>query len=193
MLVGVTGYAQHGKDSVGARLVDSWGYTRFGFADPLKAMALAVDPVIPYDSSSWDTLSAIVAREGWEGAKSIVEVRRFLQVLGTEGARGTFGEDCWVHALEGRIVDSEAENVVVTDVRFPNEARWLHRHSGVLIRVIRPGWPYDPAHASERYVPELAADFVIDNGGDLADLAAKVDAIAADLEEGFTTSWQVTL
>ncbi|MEM2973887.1 MAG: hypothetical protein QXS50_07040, partial [Candidatus Caldarchaeum sp.] len=67
------------------------------------------------------------------------------------------------------------------------EAAFIKRHGGVLIRVIRPNFNngVDPNHESERHVPNLPADFEIINDGDLTDLAMKVDAVMADIQEGF--------
>ena len=45
-MIGLTGYAYVGKDTLAGLLVRSHGYHRLGFADPLKAMLLALDPVM---------------------------------------------------------------------------------------------------------------------------------------------------
>ncbi|MES2156013.1 MAG: hypothetical protein V4510_12845 [bacterium] len=160
-IIGITGYAQHGKDSLatGLGLV---GYERIGFADALKAMALDVDPIIyvPLASNTVTRLSELVGRMGWEEAKQYAEVRRFLQQLGTR-AREHLGPDVWVQALERRWLESGITNLVVPDVRFPNEAEWIHRHSGVMVRVNRPDFDNGVGtdHPSEKFVPTLPVDF----------------------------------
>lgn len=188
MLVGVTGRAQHGKDTIAMRLVDAWGFTRKGLADPLKELALTLNPVIPWDSASWDTLEVIVKESGWERAKTYPEVRRILQVLGTEGCRGTFGENCWVDALENWWVDSGVQHLVVPDIRFHNEAAWVHRMGGILIGVHRPGYYSGVSleHPSEKDIPFLDTDVNLSNAGDVFDLWQRVDALAADIMEGFS-------
>lgn len=192
MLIGITGRAQHGKDTLGARLVERHGFTRIAFADALKRMALVLNPVITeyMDAEGLTTrLLHVVEASGWEVAKTFPEVRRFLQVLGTEAVRDIIGEDSWVQALERAIVESGAKDVVVTDVRFPNEAAFIRRHNGVIIGVERPnfdnGVPTD--HPSEANVEALvwAADYVLNNDGTLADLERKLDTIGFDLTEGF--------
>ena len=46
MIVGITGYAQHGKDTAAQVLVTEFGFVRVGFADALKELALAVNPIV---------------------------------------------------------------------------------------------------------------------------------------------------
>jgi hypothetical protein len=183
-LIGVTGHAQHGKDTVGKRLVEQWGYQKFAFADRLKSMALVLNPVIA--NLPFLRLADIVERDGWEEAKRWTEVRRFLQVLGTEGVREHLGEDAWVNALDLAIARAgDPTNVVITDVRFPNEAKYIHEMNGTLIRVVRrneDGSPFINGvmdHPSERYVDRLPADFVINAlSGDFVHVNTAVDIIA---------------
>ncbi|NED29195.1 hypothetical protein G3I37_30615, partial [Streptomyces anulatus] len=58
------GKARSGKDSVGAHLVRRYAYTRLAFADPLKEMALAVDPLIPLSHGVHGRLSLLVQGVG---------------------------------------------------------------------------------------------------------------------------------
>jgi hypothetical protein len=212
VLIGVTGRAQHGKDSIGRILVEQYGFQRYAFADALKSMALALDPIVKtrvvsrtsYNSggSRWDEtyddvthtrLRSFVDSFGWEEAKKEPEVRRFLQVLGTEGVRDHLGEDAWVRALEKRMWEDGAlpkGNAVVTDVRFPNEAAWIANMGGEVWRVKRVVWqndaepsqfdsyvPFDNGlgtdHPSERYVDQLPAMHEV-TAADLRELSVKV-------------------
>lgn len=183
-IIGVTGLAQHGKDSTGQHLVTQYGYKRYAFADALKSMALALDPFVD-DGLGFYRLNHIVEEEGWEGAKQYPEVRRFLQVLGTEGVRDHIGEDAWVDALDRQWTADGMPLAVVTDVRFPNEAAYIKEVGGVLLRVFRPGFDNGVAqHASEAHVLNLPANFNIE-AEDLGSLVRAVDAVMGDLREGF--------
>ena len=190
-MIGVTGYAQHGKDSVGKFLVEEYGYTRYAFADQLKSMAFTLNPIVQTYSfpKHPERLQTLVGLMGWDKAKEIAEVRRFLQVLGTEAVRDHLGEDAWVDALDLKLkVDGfmakdergmyypyvwPGAKVVITDVRFPNEAAWVRKLGGKLWRVKRvvkdpdPKYdnlyvPYDNGlgkdHPSERFVGDLEVD-----------------------------------
>ncbi len=161
MLIGVTGYAQHGKDTVANLLVREFGFTRIAFADTLKRMALVLDPIVTSDREPW-RLAPLVKRVGWEQAKQNPEVRRFLQVLGTEAVRDNLGADSWVEALDMK--RNGIEDVVIPDVRFENEAHYI-QSNGQLWGVRRfvddddLRTPYDngigTTHPSEAVVGEL--------------------------------------
>lgn len=151
-------------------------------------MAVTLDPYIPHEGHAvthTDRLSAIVRDLGWENAKKISEVRRFLQVLGTEGVRGHLGERAWVQATAKAIKDSGAEKVVISDVRFPNEAAWVHAQGGKIIRVVRMNAGFGTFdngvgknHPSEKFIEGLPYDYKITaRTGELDRLIKKVDRI----------------
>src|SRR6266511_6207822 len=99
-LIGLTGYAQSGKDSVAGFLKD-YGYQRVAFADGVREALLALDPfLVPFPpiipSAIPPRLSALVAGVGWDEAKKHPEVRRLLQRLGTEVVRDMVDPDAWV-------------------------------------------------------------------------------------------------
>jgi len=191
-LIGVSGKAMHGKDTVGAILSEKRGYTRMAFADKLKELTVLADPLILCGMSlRLDRLSAYVRAVGMDAAKKEAEVRRLLQALG-HGAREIFGEDAWVDALFRQIDSSPGELgpgfFVVTDVRYPNEAEAVRRRGGEVWRIVRPDAPSlaDPAgihvseaapassHASETALDDYDFDRVVLNDGPLSALAAKV-------------------
>lgn len=179
MILGVTGRAQHGKDTFAARLVEQHGFTRLAFADTLKSMALVLDPFI---DAMGVRLAKVVARHGWEEAKTYPEVRRFLQVLGTEAVRGHLGDDAWVEALARKLRPMDLlpdEHYVITDVRFPNEAEAVRSWGGKLIRVERPGFDngLGTDHPSEQYVDGLAVDYTALNTGTIQELHALADFV----------------
>jgi len=153
-LIGLTGYKGSGKDTV-ALVLNRYGYQRVAFADPLKAIAAVL---------------------GWNGDKAetprcehcgMLQGRELLQVLGTEGVRENIRDDAWLLAAERAI--SHHDLVVITDVRFPNEAEFVRAHGGEVWRVIRPGHAGD-GHASETSQKLIRADLVLNNHGSLADL-----------------------
>lgn len=177
LIIGLTGYAQHGKDTVGQEAVEHFGFQRFAFADPLKSMALTLNPIVravqSYDTREGervdeDRLAEVVSAVGWEAAKQLPEVRRFLQVLGTEAVRDHLGEDSWVEATSKAIWDADIDRAVITDARFPNEFAFIKRR-GVLIKVTRlndDGSVFDNGvgqrHPSEQHIATAPADFTIE-------------------------------
>lgn len=106
------------------------------------------------------------------------EARRYLQLAGTEFGRDVYGDDVWLRVTHAwlRTLREEAHvrNVVLTDVRFPNEARFIHALGGKLIRLEHAyGFPYllngsdEAHHRSETALDDWRAwDMVIQNGPD---------------------------
>jgi hypothetical protein len=178
MLIGIGHNMQVGKDTAAQALCRDAGYRRIAFADKLKDLAIVADPLITTATRTLNVgighgkLKHAVQGLGWEQAKAVYpEVRLFLQQLGL-GARQVFGEDFWItQALAGVGPD---ERVVVSDVRFINEAENIKEAGGYLIKIMRPGFNGD-GHVSER---ELASwdgwDFTIENSGSLDDLERAV-------------------
>lgn len=166
-IVGLCGYARAGKDTAGHILVDHFGFQRVSFADKLREVALAIDPYVGIgDRWELQRLSEAVRRLGWEKAKVNPEVRRLLQVIGTDAGRNILGSDVWVDAAfnglppEGRFV--------FTDVRFPNESKAIFAMGGTVYRITRPGCGPINNHPSETALdhiafPEIANDGTIDD------------------------------
>ncbi|WP_144721191.1 hypothetical protein [Cellulosimicrobium sp. TH-20] len=203
-LIGMSGRKQSGKNTFAAHLVREYDYVEVAFADALRDMALAIDPIVrarfvldPHDPDRLGRvekirLSAAVKDLGWDRAKELVpEVRLFLQRLGTDGVRRIIGEDIWVDTLSERISKLlwDGRDVVVTDVRFPNEARLIKRLSGFLVRVERPGLPHDEhPHVSEVALDDFADfDFVVQNDRAIEDLHRKADLVTRSIARTLST------
>lgn len=183
MLVGISGYARAGKDTLGQILVERYGFERRAFADKLREAALVLDPIVTgLGSSSPKRLSQVVEAKGWEEAKKLEEVRRTLQRLGTEVGRNTVDPYIWVTALENtleRNITGEIKadkNYVITDCRYQNEAAWIStRHNGYMVRVNRPGVGPANGHSSEHDLDNWPFDIRVENDGTIEDLAKKLD------------------
>lgn len=187
-LVGVIGRAQHGKSTVGAILEEHMGFRPVAFADALRDAMTKLDPIVALRWDSNDNVKEYVRytdaikEYGYETAKAdFSEVRRLLQVFGTEVVRDLFGPDAWVDALDKTVFDDEdeLEQFVITDVRFPNEAEYVRRNNGILIKVTRPDYHngVDAKHASEALVDTLPWDYSAVNSGSIDDLRVTVLAI----------------
>lgn len=176
--IALIGRARSGKDTVAARLVTK-GFTRVAFADPLKAAALNINPFVPTGYGVTVRLQSLIADVGWEYAKdNYPEVRRLLQHTG-QTVRD-IDRGFWVRAALDTIADIWSP-VVVSDVRYPNEADALAQRGFLLVRITRPdaGRMVDgaSAHSSETALDGYPADVTITNDGSLADLYAQADLL----------------
>jgi len=187
MIVGISGYAQTGKDTVSNILVQEHGFTKIAWADKVRECALAVDPYIEVDEEwlpldSEDTyypavhvrLSKLVSQDGWEQTKlKYPDCRRLLQRIGTEMGRNIIDPDLWVNL--GMI--NAAPNTVFSDCRFLNEAKAIKNSGGIMLRIRRPGYKPVNNHISEVGLDGFSFDDFIDNDGTIEDLKYKVRCI----------------
>ncbi|WP_405398447.1 hypothetical protein [Streptomyces microflavus] len=183
--IALMGRAGSGKDTVGRRLVRSWTFTRVAFADPLKEMALRIDPVVKYEPAGYGPvpvrLADVVNRWGWEEAKRrSPEIRRTLQRMGQAVRRQD--PNYWVALAMDKVAVADVWNlpVVVTDVRHVNECEALKSRGFMLVRVNRPDAPRlgeNGRHVSETDLDAYPADLTVTNTGSLTDLACAADGL----------------
>jgi hypothetical protein len=183
LLIGLSGKAGSGKSTVADYLTGSHGYHQFAFADVLKdtvGVAFGFD----WDQLYGDRKEVIDPRWG-------VSPRWCLQWLGTEIFRSRF-PDIWIKRLRQDVMDFLSRNgqrpIVVTDVRFRDEAEALQRLGAVLVRIERleaAAGQGIPGHVSETDLDGWEGwqvgrgNHVIDNLGSLANLFWGVEAILA--------------
>lgn len=184
LVIGLLGLKQSGKDTFAERLVSEHGFTRIAFADPLKAAALDINPTIRIEADEvgplgvdgylppYRSLKYLIAIVGWEKAKAVRDVRRFLQNLGV-AVRDNVDRDAWLNAARAQ-VRTISGPAVITDVRFPNEVEYVEL-VGTTIRIVRPGQGATDTHASETALADVEVDFTIHNDGTVAYLHAQAD------------------
>jgi hypothetical protein len=172
-LIAVTGYAGHGKDTVGAILREQYGFLPIAFADPLRAMLGALYAMIGVD------LKVMHDRElkELEIPGLGVSYRRMAQTLGTEWARHHLYDDFWIQVIAKRLAHLETEGhnkVVITDLRFINEASWVRSVGGVVWKVSRDGIGKLAPHESEIQIGGIKPNAVLANNGTIDELANRV-------------------
>lgn len=179
MIVGLSGYARSGKDTV-ASLMPTFEHR--SFAGKLKEMAWILNPML----EGGMRLQEVVQFHGWDKAKDdYQELRRFLQVLGTEVGREMIDQDIWVN-LAMREIDTNL-NTVFTDCRFPNEAKTINEMGGQVWRINRPGIEAVNHHASETALDGWDFDLVIVNDGTIID-DSNIGESANNLKEKVLTA-----
>lgn len=164
-LIGLTGYAQVGKDTLASILVEKYGYRRIAFADTIRTFLYDVNPMVGCSPSGY--LQELVNLVGWDKAKQEPQVRRLLQDTGV-AARKLINDDVWITAALSDL--DPHEKVVVTDVRFENEAGMIRLLGGQLWRVKRFNTGAVNDHVSEIELDGYAVDQIFQNNGTLEDL-----------------------
>jgi hypothetical protein len=164
-VIGLTGYAQSGKDTVASILVEKYGYRRVAFADKIKEFLYGINPMVACSPTGY--LQDLVNLVGWDEAKQEPQVRRLLQDLGVSG-RELLYPNVWVTPVLSTI--RSGDRVVVTDVRFENEAGAVKNMGGQLWRVKRLGFGPVNDHVSEYELDGYKVDQIFVNNGTLEDL-----------------------
>lgn len=151
MIIGFCGIAGSGKGTLSDMFVEHFEFTKMSFADPLKD-ATAI--MFGWDRKllEGDTKESREFREEidefWTNKLPFpVRPRKILQMMGDEVGRQIFSSNFWVDCLERKLKDNTS-NIVVADVRYPNEISMIKRKGGVVVRVIGkdiPRW-YDEAY-----------------------------------------------
>lgn len=174
MIIGLSGYAQSGKDTAASFFE---GYERRAFADPMRDVLYTLNPIV----KSGLNLQDAIDEDGWDKAKvRYPEIRRLLQVLGTEVGRAKWGDNFWVwQATKGL---NSNQNIVFTDVRFPNELEEIKIFGGVTVRIVRDGVEAVNTHPSESALDDATFDFTIHNNGTLEELKAKIENLVQMLK-----------
>jgi len=162
MIIGFTGQAGCGKDTAGLILIRKLRYTKVSFATPIK------DGL----SKIFEWPAAFLAQNHEEREKPFMlgdlelpSPRIMMQTLGTEWGRQCIHEDIWVALAQRQIEEENLKRVVFTDIRFPNEAKWIQAMGGWVIEVIRPNAPGVAEHKSEAGLSHNLIDFTIMNDG----------------------------
>lgn len=193
LLIGLSGKSGAGKSTVGDYLTGAHGYEQFAFAGALKeVVGLAFG--FSEDQLYGRRKEAVDPRWG-------VSPRWCMQWLGTEVLRAKWPE-IWIYHLRQEILDFLSINgqhlVVVTDVRFRDEAAAVKGMGGVLVRIQRsaggtpapttpaPTMPAPlaagatgiPGHISESDLDGWEGwDYVVNNNGSLQELADKIEVM----------------
>ena len=151
MIIGFVGFIGSGKDTAADYLVNFHEFRRDSFANTLKDAVAAV--------FGWDrVLLEGRTKEAREWREQVdtwwaerlgmpnLTPRWVLQYWGTEVCRIGFHDDIWIASLENKMRKT-SDNIVISDVRFPNEIKAIHNAGGIVVRVKRgdnPEW-YDAA------------------------------------------------
>lgn len=195
-VIGLLGHAGAGKDTVASLIAERFHVARVAFADALKleiAHAWGVDRVLldsPWAKESTTPALALhrckvqaFVAYAWElglpGLQDGLTPRTVMQRWGD--FRRACDPDYFVDrafAIVRTVTErAQLDAVILTDVRFVNEAALVRGMGGQLWRVVRPGATAPTGHRSEYELADLQVDATIVNDGSLEQLAK----IASDL------------
>ena len=176
-LIGIHGKARSGKTSVATWLGKNRDAFAAAFADPIK------QTIVNLFGLTWDYFHDAGLKEA--PIHGIGRSPRYLaQSLGTEWGRDLVHPDIWVFAMQqylaaGKVWGKLGQMIVIHDLRFENEAKWIREH-GTVLHITRPGADGNvgiEGHASEAGIVPVAGDLLIRNDGSLEDLYGALEAL----------------
>lgn len=158
MIIGVVGFIGSGKGTAADILVKKHEFTKLSFADTVKDATAAIFgwPRHLLEGDTDESREWREKKDEWWSEKFGYDIspRLALQMMGTEAGRDVFHPDIWLRSLERRM--EMYPNVVIADVRFPNEMKFIQEKGGFIVRVSRGRDP-------EWYSTAVCANFSVDN------------------------------
>jgi hypothetical protein len=155
VLIGLIGLKQSGKDTFADYLVDKHHFQKLAFAEPVKKLCHTMFLL------SEEQLNDPVLKEQVDPRWGL-SPRQMMQKVGTDMVRQMWDDDFWVKHMDMRL-RKIVDKVVVSDVRFPNEAQWIRDKGGLLVRIDDGREQSSDAHSSETSQSAIQEDVCIFN------------------------------
>ena len=153
-IIGFAGQIGSGKDAaavIAQHAYPELGFVHVAFADALKEAysLLTGRKFLPY-------------REFKESICPVfkIPVREVLQRMGTDALRNNFDKNIWINILANRY---PTQNLIISDVRFDNEAAWIRQNGGTIIRVERTDGMAKSIWANHESEGGVKGDFTVAN------------------------------
>ena len=167
MRIALTGWVRSGKDSVGNYLVTRYGFTRYALGDGIRLVCRLLYP-------------DVVAKG---------KPRYLYQAVG-QGMR-CIDTNVWIKYMARNIERDGLDDVVITDVRQPNEVDMLRRAGFFIVRVnadhrtrikrmVACGDVFEMAdlnHDTEMHIENFDVDYEIFNNGDMEGLYQQINRL----------------
>lgn len=181
-LIAFIGYKGSGKSEAARTLIEQHGFVRHSFADPLKRMLLSIGLT---EGQLWGSEKEVPSE--LLGGKT---PRHAMQALGETWGRQAIDKEIWIRIWEKTIPSG---NVVVDDLRYPNEAELVRNRGGTIVRILRPDVQVDTSHPSEQHVESIEADYVVVNDHGVVELRGQISDIYKRRRTGLEwTPWDRT-
>jgi hypothetical protein len=169
-IIAITGIACAGKDTAANIIKETNENTDiFSFAGPLKdackilfnlSQAQLHDPVVKEEHD-----------DRWNRSP-----REIFQWLGTDILREQINKDFFIMNMQQRIESSKADYIIISDVRFENESKFIRSLGGKIIKIIRPDAKTTKHnnHITEQGIPDNLVDAVILNSDSIEEFKKTV-------------------
>ena len=172
LIIGLAGPAGCGKSTTAALLANMPGWERLAFADPLRALLLALHP-------AWDSWHLGPGKD-LTPADGGLSARAMMRAAG-DWAKG-YQPDFFVAIAQQRLwgLLLRQVHVAVEDVRYEPEAAMIRACGGVIVHVSRTEVVFRRDHDSELGIEPAREDLHLRNWGGIRDLRAELNQLLPD-------------
>jgi hypothetical protein len=154
-IIGFTGPPGAGKSLCAEVYRGVNGGYLYAFATPIKNMLRAgfgIDFEDPYWNDR-DNKEKLIPAFG-------VSPRELMQTLGSNWGRELVNPDVWITLATGVLIKRGA-GMVISDLRFENEAKWVRDRGGIVVHVSTDK-PFDNGHYAEKGIKFKKGDYKFD-------------------------------
>lgn len=178
-IIGITGNANSGKDTLADYVIQTKNssFVKYAFAKPIKD--IMIENLGFTYQQCYDQILKQSKDEFWN-----MTPREVMLLIGTKMFRENWRYDFWVKLMQKKIIDNINQNIIISDVRFPNEAKLIKKYGGIIILVNRNDNPIKVEHVSEKGLPNELIDYTIDNNSTIESYYNKIDL---ELKKVFNT------
>lgn len=169
-IIGLHGPAGCGKNTIAEFLCDTQRFRQISLAQPIR------NGISTMFGLPMEYLTDRALKEQPLDLLCGHTPRHAMQTLGTEWGRNHICLDVWLKIAQ-REIDYQASlaaannlflnGIVISDIRFEGEAKWLRDQGGTIWHILRPNNPHvlNTNHASEKPIVPLDGEpFLINNG-----------------------------
>ncbi len=187
LIIGLTGKTHSGKDTIADYLVNNYRFIKIAFADSLK---LACKEVFGFSNNQlYDEKLKEEIDNDWGHSP-----REIFQKVGTELFRyalpklcSNIHDDIWIRSVDKKIkniinntMDTDKLRIVITDIRFPNEHKFVQDNNGLILKILRNTEDQlceTNEHISEKNIDNFTFDYQINNNSTIDNLYKNVDSL----------------
>ena len=129
LIIGISGKMGSGKDTVAKEIQKTfpeYDFRRVSFGYNVKKIVSILTGLDMRTILSRKIKNVFL--EDWD-----LTVGEMFQVVGTNALRDMLNNDVWILSLFNNVKDGE--NIIITDVRFINEADYIRNRGGFLLRI----------------------------------------------------------
>jgi len=178
-LIGLHGEPGCGKDTIAEILCEIQAFRRISLAEPIRR-GIAAMFRIPTNHLNDRELKEQPLDELCGKSP-----RQLMQTLGTEWGRNSVDLDVWLKIAQrdinylsslAKAGNAHIDGIVISDIRFPGEAKWLRDQGGIIWHIDRPDNPYaiESDHISNIPLEPQHGDQFITNNCDIDELCDRV-------------------